>query len=349
MLIKIGSAFPREWLWGKYEKDIIDSVCLQIDKRWPTSRNLFINTTWFGPTFDNGNYQRALGYSNQIDNLFMLASVDPMYIAPPDFKKFYTDMGCPALYKIGNYDDSLYEFNFFSIVLSDHFCTYSEDDLLPTEIKYRFINYNRKPRFHRVQLVKKIISSGLDRYGIQTLGKPDIIYDHDPENNLFLSIGEDVQDYVKHGHWFVGEDPTGIPHDVLSLHNMNYWQKHFLHIVSATMFWPWDDIFVSETQFKPIIGMRPFIINGNLRTYQWLRDRGFKTFNHWFPFADLDNTHEDSAHENILIVLDWLSKQSENYLMDMYHDMLPDLQHNRQRFFEFAKEQTQLIENLFDV
>ena len=127
---------------------------------------------------------------------------------------------------------------------------------------------------------------------------------------------------------------------------MNYWKHHFLYIVGATMFWPWDDIFVSESQFKPIIGLRPFIINGNTRTYKWLRDRGFRTFNHYFPFADLENTHEDMVHPEIIKVLEWLANVDDNELLGMYNRMLPDLLYNREHFFKFASEQKNKIENL---
>ena len=347
MLIEIGPQFPKNWLWGKYEDDIIKLVCDQINQHWSESRNLFINTTWFGPTFNNGVYQQALALSGQIDNLFLLATVDPMYISPPDFQGFLDQMKITNVYKIGNYDDSPYEFNFFAPILANEFVEYPEQDLILTEIKYKFLNYNRKPRFHRVKLVKKIIELGLDQHGIQTLGRPDRTFDHDSTNDLFISIGERPEDYINQGDWFTRNDPTGIPHDVLSLHNMKYWRHHFLNIVGATMFWPWDDIFVSETQFKPILGLRPFVINGNLRTYQWLRDRGFCTFNHYFPFANLDDIHEDNVHGNIIKLLEWLVKQDNTFLLQMYQDMLPDLQYNKQRFYEFAKEQKYKMENLF--
>ena len=341
----IGQTFPKAWLWTPYEVSVIESVKRFAQKNYGGQRNLVINTTWFGPTFDNGNWNRALELAGQVDNMFIIATVDPMYIAPPVFDEFYEAMGKPKLFKVGNYDDTPYEVNIFAAALDDLFVKYDDDNLILTDIRYKFINYNRKPRFHRVELVKKIIDLGLDKYGIQTLGKPDRTYDLDPNNDLYLTVGEDIEEYRKYGHWFTGEDPTGIPHDVLSLHNMEYWKHHFLHIVGATMFWPWDDVFVSETMFKPIIGLRPFVINGNTRTYQWLRDRGFKTFNQYFP-SDLDNTHEDSVHDNIIKTLEWLVVQDNNDLLDMYNDMLPDLVYNKQRFAEFAAEQKKKIDTI---
>jgi len=59
-----------------------------------------------------------------------------------------------------------------------------------------------------------------------------------------------------------------------------------LHIIGATEFSPDANLFVSETQFKPIIGLRPYLINGNPKTYEWLERQGFKTFNKYFPGID---------------------------------------------------------------
>lgn len=347
MLTKIGTAFPRHTLWGQYEAEIISSVTDQIQGRFAEQRNLFINTTWFGPTFDNGNYQQAIDHAGQIDNVFLLATVDPLYISPPDFEQFRQLIGPVDFYKIGNFDDSAQEFNFFAPVLAKEFRPYQDDDLILRDLRYHFINYNRKPRFHRVQLVKAIIKRGLDIYGVQTLGRPDTIYDLDPSNDLYITIGQEPDAYRDSGHWFTGPDPTGIPHDVLSLHVLDLWQHHFLNIVSATMFYPWDDIFVSETQFKPILGLRPFLINGNVRTYQWLRDRGFRTFNHYWSHVDIENTDEKVTHANIMQVLEWIVSQPRSYLQDMYNHMLPDLLHNRDRFYEFAREQQHKIHHLF--
>ena len=344
-LVYIGEPFPDHYLWSEYEKYILKVLKERIPRKYPKDRNMLINTTWFGPTFDNNCYNEALTYQGQVDNLFIVSTVDPMYISPPNFDEFYNQMGRPKLFKIGNYDDSEYEFNFFAPVLNNMFEKYSADDVVLKKIKYKFINYNRKPRFHRVWLVRSIVDAGLDHYGIQTLGKPDPTYDLDPDNTLFIP-GEPIELYRKYGHWFKGEDPTGIPHDVLSLHNLDYWRHHFLYVVSATMFWPWDDIFVSETQFKPIIGLRPFIINGNPRTYKWLRDRGFCTFNHYFPFVDLEDTDENSIQASIIKVLEWICNTDDSELMQMYRDMLPNLMHNRSRFFEFADEQKNKVNRL---
>ena len=349
MLEIISKGFPSEWLWQKYNNNFIQTITHAIGKKFNKQKNLFIDTTWFGPTFKTGAYEKALTYAGKIDNLFLYASVDPLYMSPPDYDQFIELMGKVNVFKIGNFDHSAYEFNFFAPVLAKEFLEYENEDLLLTKIKHKFINYNRKPRFHRVDLIKKILQHELDKFGLLTIGKPDPTYDLDPNNKLFLSLGEKAEDYVSAGHWhdLSQPDPTGIPHDVLSLHRLEYWQHHFLNVVGATMFYPTDDIFVSETQFKPILGLRPFVINGNTKTYQWLRDRGFKTFNHYFDFADLENTQSNRVHDEIIKVLHWVCKTDDDILLKMYNKMLPDLIHNQKHFYEYSKEQNNKVKTMF--
>jgi len=344
MLTYLGTTFPGDFLWAKYEIEIIESLKQQIENRFGSERNLFINSTWFGSQFNNPVYYEYLDLvknNTRFDNLFFLASVDPALISQQQIAELATQVGA-KLFKIGNFDTE-YHFNFFAPVLAEHFQDFPEHELILHDPKYLFINYNRKPREHRVQLVKKLIEHNLKDLGIVTLGRPNVTYDKDPDNNLYFSIGEKIENYNKNNHWFSGPDEFDIPHDVLTLHRFDYWQKHFLNIVGATEFNPWDDIFVSETQFKPILGLRPFVINGNVRTYQWLRDNGFKTFNQYFG-VELEDIKDFEVHDSIIQVVKFLSKLSKSEILSMYNDMLPDLKYNKQRFFEYAHEQKTLVD-----
>ena len=124
---------------------------------------------------------------------------------------------------------------------------------------------------------------------------------------------------------------------------MDIWQHHFLTIVGETEFNPWDNMFITEKTWKPIFGLRPFLINGQTKIYKYLRDNGFKTFTHYFD-VELEDVKEFQVHDRIIDALKSLSNKN---LIDMYSDMLPDLRHNRDRFFEFAKEQKIKIDNLW--
>jgi hypothetical protein len=349
-LTYIGVSFPDKWLWGRYETQCIDSVRQQIQNKFSNKRNMLINLTWFGPQFNNNmwkTYQDFVQKKIKIDNLFLLSTVDPAMINPDQIQDMLTDLGQPRLFKIGNFDNE-YHFNFFAPILTDHFKKYSSEDIELKSVKWLFINYNRKPRQHRVDFVKSLIAHDLKKYGLVTLGRPNVIYDKDPNNDLYLSLGEKIEDYIATGHWYESSisDEFGIPHDVLSLHNLDYWQNHFLHIIGATEFNHWDDIFVSETQFKPMLGLRPFLINGNPRTYKWLEHNGFRHFNKYWPNIDFNDP--DLVHESLCRAIEFLTSQSETQITQMYHDIMPDLVHNQQRFYEFAREQKYKQNHLFD-
>jgi hypothetical protein len=61
-----------------------------------------------------------------------------------------------------------------------------------------------------------------------------------------------------------------------------------MHIVGTTAIYNNEPVFVNQINFKPLIGLRPFLINGQTSHYQFLRDAGFRTFNHYFPSLDLE-------------------------------------------------------------
>jgi len=342
----IGTTFKNN-LWGHYENQIINQLLEQVKQRFTDQKNLFINLTWFGPQFNNEEYRRYLELRGQkFDNLFLLCTVDPAMINPDQIAQIAIDLGNPKLFKLGNFDTD-YHFNFFAPVLQEHFKTYSDDQLQLKNVDWLFINYNRKPRQHRVDFVQQLIKRDLKKYGIVTLGKPNVIYDKDPTNKLFFTVNENIENYIETGHWYSTKnaDEFGLPHDVLSLHNIHYWQHHFLYIIGATEFFVWDDIFVSETQFKPMLGLRPFLINGNPRTYDWLEQHGFRHFNQYFPNI---NFHDpDQVHNSICDAIQQLTQLPQQDIVKLYQTMLPDLHHNRKRFFEFAQEQKHKIENLF--
>ena len=116
-------------------------------------------------------------------------------------------------------------------------------------------------------------------------------------------------------------------------------------MITDMIHYPKQEIMVTEKTFKPIIGLRPFIINGDPESYHWLRSRGFKTFTHWFPVDDIENPNK--LHNKIIEILLWVKEQPDDYIMQLYNEMLPDLIHNRNRFYEFAKEEKLRINNIF--
>ena len=338
----IGTTFAANSQWYTDELEVIGLIRKQINHCYPEGRNLFINSTWFGPQFDNDQWKRFeyLVSSNcQYDRLFVLAAADPIFLNADQIAKMAQDIHAKETFLLGHFD-SEHNFNFHSLVLKKYFHTYTQEQLLMQEPQYVFLNYNRKPRGHRADLVRVLEQQQLDQLGLITLGENSNVWENTATQPR--TLGEQPEDYAGAGNW--GFDMGfGIPHDIHSLGNLNIWQRHFLTVVGETEFLPWDPTFVSEKTWKPILGLRPFVINGQSKAYRWLRDRGFRTFNHVWP-VDIDSATELDTHDKIAEVIKWLGNQD---LTQLYQQLLPDLIYNRKRFDEFSNEQFQHVRKLF--
>ena len=101
----IGQTFPSNWLWSKYENICIESIRSQINLKFAHQKNLLINLTWFGPQFDypDNAYSKFLKYDKKVDNLFVLATVDPSMLDTTQLKFIVNRLGNPCLYKLGNF------------------------------------------------------------------------------------------------------------------------------------------------------------------------------------------------------------------------------------------------------
>ena len=330
MLKTIGSTFPKSSQWYKDQINLMNSIEKQIESKFLSSSNLLINMTWFGPQFDNNEYKKFCNYiaTNTVDNLFLLASEDPCFFNRNETQELFESSKASSLYLLGHFD-SEYNFNFHSMVLPEYFVPYTQEQLLLQEPKYTFINYNRKPRDHRTRLVEHLDNQNLTQHGIVTLG----------DNR---TLKETIQDIGEENQWW--PDEWGIPHDIHSLGRLDIWQNHFLSVVSETDYE--DDLWtlITEKTWKPIIGLRPFIINGQTAVYSFLKANGFRTFNQYWSHVNLETCDIDDIHTNICSVLSFL--QTKN-LKQMYLDMLPDLLYNKERLKEFSKEQEYKMENIF--
>lgn len=333
----IAEFFPAHWVYGKYEQQLFTGVVQQVEQRFPNAHNVILNLTWDGPQ----TLEAIKNINQPVDNLFLVASVDSVATL---WKTYVNTINAEHVYHIGNFD-SEYQYNFFAIVCRDLFKHYETSDLILSDLKYRWISYNRKPYDHRREFVQALAEHNLLDTGVVTMGRN---FPGDPRPDLYRSIGERDEDYVEYGHWYplgsLESTPHEIPHDLFSLHNWHYWQHHFLHIVGCTTVNNDDHLFVNQIDFKPIIGLRPFIINGQTRKYQWWRDQGFRTFESWFPY---DLVSSRTLTQNLIRTVEYVNSLSLQQLQNMYNEMLPDLIHNRQRWQEWADQQKHRAGSLF--
>ena len=137
---------------------------------------------------------------------------------------------------------------------------------------------------------------------------------------------------------FVNDDIHGnynIPNDTHSLGPIEDWRQSFLIIVTETDHNRHTAVpFLSEKIWKPLIGMRPFLVLGDKGTIRTLKQAGFETFNEFFGIK-----HDDAGVDDIV-------KAVKSYNGDMatdYETLKSKLIHNRKRYFEFVDEQKNLI------
>ena len=344
----VGSKFAVGEPWSKQEHDIIDSISTQIKNKFQDQNNILINITWLGPQFNNGVWQELENLNEDYDNVFWLAAVDPVTVKEEQREYINKKLNAKNVFEIGaSFNPGQYTFNTGAIASYQDFPNYTTNELELKDIKYKYMCLNRKPKPHRIRLVNKLFEDNLQDYGLITLGDNDVDYDVTEgltvEHHLTIK-DDDPSEYVKEASY---NSFGGVPFDVCSLGKINIWQQHLLNIVSETEYRPWDYMFVTEKTWKPIVGLRPFIINGQPQIYQWLRDNGFKTFTHCFD-VELEDVNEEQIIDNISIAVKQLCEMNDAQISNLYRSMYPDLVHNRNRFFEFAKEQINKMENIFE-
>ena len=351
MLTRIGTTFPANWQYGPEEIVMFDKTAVQIEDKFPNERNLLINTTWFGPQFKDTNdewqkVEKLFEDNVKFDNLFLLSMIDPLYLMDNHISEMCVKLGIKNTYRIGMFLNTQYEYNFHAIV-GDHLMPkYDNDQVRLKTYNKDFLCYQRKPRTWRVDFANLVRKHNLLDNGIMTLGaktKDDFDWS---EGRTWepMTLDESHELYKKDGQ----DDPThygGIPNDLVTIGNLDVWNQCFLYISSETVFNHWEPLFVNERIWKTMIGLRPYIIQGNPKTYKWLRKNGFRTFNQYWPHVDLEHSLE--ILEDHISVLKFLNSISDEEKMAMYQDMLPDLIYNKQRFYEFSKEQKHKMENIF--
>jgi len=349
MLTRIGTTFPARWQYGPEEIEIFDKTARQIEDKFPNERNLLINTTWFGPQFGNGEWEKIeqLFKDNlKFDNLFLLSVIDPLYLMEKHISEMCVRFGIKKTYRIGMFDVGKYQWNFHAIVGDNLMPKYNNEDVMLKNCNKDFLCYQRKPRAWRVDFVKLLKENNLIDNGIITLGAKTE-NDHDWSKGRTwepITLDESHDPYRNDGQNNKA-NYGGIPNDLVTVGSLDVWNRCFLYISSETVFDHWEPIFVNERIWKPMIGLRPYIIQGNPKTYQWLERNGFRTFNEYWSHIDLK--HSTDVLNDHISVLKFLRDKSKEEKMSMYQDMLSDLIHNKQRFYEFSREQKHKMENIF--
>lgn len=178
------------------------------------------------------------------------------------------------------------------------FPQYSTEELLPAEMK-TYLSYNYKPHAHRVALNEMLSSMDL------------------------CSTGTITTD---------ADQPLENPGREVGLGDIGLWKAHFLNIVNETVFRQYPELIVSEKMFKPLMGLRPFVINGSPRYYDILEGWGIDFFEDLWPISDMRqpaDSLETLMHRNHSIICDIINSLRSQDLQSLYRSLLPRLERNR--------------------
>lgn len=130
--------------------------------------------------------------------------------------------------------------------------------------------------------------------------------------------------------------------DIFSLGDPDIWNRFFINVVTESC--KHTDVFLSEKTWKPIIGLRPFLILGDNNLYNQLQEAGFDTFDDIFGIWWQLTWWEDRSRA----IVDILKKFDKDpaVLNTLYKKLLPRLLDNRKRFKEYMIENYNKISNL---
>lgn len=256
--------------------------------------------------------KRAIVYSGMDWN-------DP--IVREDAHNFLVENVEEVLY-IGNSPGVGY-FSYWLFFIKKYFPTYKLEDISPVNISYLFMNLNRKRHIHRVNLVEKLLQENLQDCGLISLGGDDT-NGIDP-----ILLPEDI--VSEEGDYLVANRKEGITNDIASIGSLTNWNKHLINVVTETTIH--SDTFISEKTWKPIIGLRPFMIIGDVKIYSYLKEYGIDTFDDIFGTGYLDpnfNNRVNWAIQN-------LKKYKDIDYSELYKSLYSRLLYNRNKMDEIFK------------
>ena len=312
------------WTMKQLEQQIVNA---RLSKYYTDdSRTVIINSVWYTQDY----HQQVIAELRNLQptHIFVVAMLDPPIIDLEWFDEFNCNVQGIGYYPGNGYVD------YFAIFADKFFQPVDQVLLDASKIDRAYMCLNRKPHSHRLRLYQGLESAGILDQGIVSMGgDPPIRLLVDDVDVQQLAHDVDVHQLAPNG----GIDQFGIGNDIISLGNIGNWQRHFVNIVTETI-WDIDSCnFLSEKTFKPILGLRPFLIYAPDGGVMCLTRRGFEPYVDDFKdISDVDLRHP----YNIPVFLTELCKQGPDYWKMKLLDLKEKLLYNQQQFKEHVRKQS---------
>lgn len=309
------------------EKKCFDLIRDSIAKESHYQSNLIVNLTWFWWTEEEFT-KKFLDWVNQHSipdstKIYFTVFID-------ESKNFRDSAFFTYLSSLGHHI-SFYGFgeNWYTF-FPNYLNRYENNQItLSPNFEYKYLCYNRKPSPHRIELVsslrdKNILDSGWVTFQqgyFPSIDKLTGITDDDlfPESDLIEYFQPASPEFSR-------------PDDVKSLGNLDIWNNSYCVVVSESgIDDPWH---VTEKTWKPILGMRPFLFNGNPNALAILNILEIYTPGELFGEPKLNDCDISVTTE----FLKELCTKSTTQLYQLWESQLPMLTHNRNQFEFLARE-----------
>ena len=201
-----------------------------------------------------------------------------------------------------------------------------------TEIKHRYLSMAQGvPRHHRYAMTYQLYKNNLLEHGaVSCSAYENFHYNTRPgTTDEYMSKLENFKQTV------FDSFKQSLPHTIdnqINIHQGGNDESHlfenvFVNLVNETH-QPDNTVFITEKTYRSINYCRPFIINGDTGSLQYLKEMGFKTFDKcWDESYDTEKNDHEKINK-ITKIIQHICGLDHARLMTLYESMLPTLEHN---------------------
>ena len=196
-------------------------------------------------------------------------------------------------------------------------------DFKPIDNKYLFLSYNRNPRPQRYVLLSHFLEYNLFNKGQISFNKglgpiPDY-------------INKEYIDFLLTNAPFIIDERYDLNYNLAVNITKEDYEHTFISVISESLVNE-GTLFFSEKIWKPLMVGHPFILFGNQHSLRYLKNLGFKTFNHWFDESYDDEPNSDKRSLMIANILKQFDEMPLDKLKTIRDEMKSVCEHNQKMF-----------------